>query len=367
LKEPLWRVGDRRYMRMACRLALKAAGRTSPNPMVGAVLVRRGKIVAKGYHKAAGTDHAEIVALKRAGKNARGATLYINLEPCSHFGRTPPCTRALIAAGIKTVVAGMRDPNPLVSGRGFRALRRAGIAVRVGLLEDECRALNEAFCKAISRGVPFVILKLAASLDGRIATSSGDSRWVSGEQSRDLVHRLRNQVDAVLVGSDTVIADDPLLTCRIAGGRNPLRVVLDRRLRVLPSARLFQLADPEKTLVVTSAKSIAARVRALESRGAKVLRLAERHGKIRWSEILKELAGEGVQSIMIEGGAATAATALKEGVVDKLVFFYAPKIIGGDGRTMIEALGTRSVKNSLPVRRLQFARWGDDIIVSGYL
>jgi diaminohydroxyphosphoribosylaminopyrimidine deaminase/5-amino-6-(5-phosphoribosylamino)uracil reductase len=335
--------------------------------MVGAVLVRRGKIIATGYHRAAGTDHAEIAALKRAGRRARGATLYINLEPCDHFGRTPPCTPALIAAGVKTVVAGMRDPNPLVSGRGFRALRRAGIAVRVGLLEDECRALNEAFCKSISRGVPFVILKLAASLDGKIATNAGDSRWVSGERSRKLVHRLRNQVDAVLVGSGTVIADDPQLTCRIAGGRNPLRVVLDRRLRVLPSARVFHLPDPEKTVVVTSDKSLAARVRALESQGAKVLRLAERDGKIPWSAILKELAEHGVQSIMIEGGAATAAAALNDRVVDKLFFFYAPKIIGGDGRAMIEALGTKLVKNSLPVRRLRFAKSGEDIVVSGYL
>jgi len=335
--------------------------------MVGAVLVRGGKIVATGYHKAAGGDHAEIVALKRAGAKARGATLYINLEPCSHFGRTPPCSRALIRAGVKAVIAGMRDPNPLVSGRGFRELRRAGIAVYAGLLEDECRALNEAFIKFISQGLPFVILKLAASLDGKIATLNGDSQWISGEQSRDLVHRLRNQVDAVLVGSGTVIADDPQLTCRIAGGRNPWRVVLDRRLRISPSARLFRLPDPEKTLVLTSQRGAATRVRALEARGAKVLRLAERGGKIPWGAILKVLARQGIQSLMIEGGAATAAAALKDNAVDKVLFFYAPKIIGGDGRVMIEGLGTQSVKESLPVRRLEFAKSGSDIVVSGYL
>jgi diaminohydroxyphosphoribosylaminopyrimidine deaminase/5-amino-6-(5-phosphoribosylamino)uracil reductase len=261
----------------------------------------------------------------------------------------------------------MRDPNPLVSGRGFRELRRAGIAVSAGLLEDECRALNEAFIKYISRGLPFVILKLAASLDGKIATVSGDSHWISGEDSRKIVHRLRNQVDAVLVGSGTVIADDPQLTCRIAGGRNPWRVVLDRRLRVAPSAQLFRLRDPEKTLVVTSHRSPAGRVRAVEARGAKVLRLAERNGKIPWRAVLKGLGRQGIQSVMIEGGAATAAGALKDKAVDKVLFFYAPKIIGGDGRVMIDGLGIKSVKKSLTVKRLKTNRAGDDIIVSGYL
>jgi diaminohydroxyphosphoribosylaminopyrimidine deaminase/5-amino-6-(5-phosphoribosylamino)uracil reductase len=335
--------------------------------MVGAVLVRGGKIIATGYHKAAGSDHAEIVALKRAGKKARGTTLYINLEPCSHFGRTPPCSRALIEAGVKAVIAGMQDPNPLVSGRGFRELRRAGIAVYSGLLEDECRALNEAFCKFISRGSPFITLKLAASLDGKIATLSGDSQWISGEKSRGLVHRLRNQVDAVLVGSGTVMADNPQLTCRMGGGRNPWRIVLDRRLRVSPSARLFHLPDPEKTIVVTSRRSAASRVRALEARGAKVLRLPERDSTISWDVILKELREQGIQSVMIEAGPTTAAAALKEKAVDKLFFFYAPKNIGGDGQAMIERLGIRLVKDSVQARRLKFAKSGEDIVVTGYL
>jgi diaminohydroxyphosphoribosylaminopyrimidine deaminase/5-amino-6-(5-phosphoribosylamino)uracil reductase len=354
-------------MRRACRLALKAAGRTSPNPMVGAVLVRGGNIIATGYHKAAGTDHAEIVALKRAGKKARGATLYINMEPCSHFGRTPPCSRALVGAGVKEVFAGMKDPNPLVSGRGFRELRRAGIAVYAGLLEDECRALNEAFIKFISRGLPFTILKLAASLDGKIATSSGDSHWISGEESRKIVHRLRNQVDAVLVGSGTVIADDPKLTCRIAGGRNPWRVVLDRRLRISPAAQLFRLHDPGKTLVVTSRRRTAARVHVLEAKGTKVLRLAERNGKFAWSALLKLLGRQGIQSVMIEGGAATAASALKEKAVDKILLFYAPMIIGGDARVMIDGLGIKSVRHSLTVKRLEVTRAGEDVVLSGYL
>jgi diaminohydroxyphosphoribosylaminopyrimidine deaminase/5-amino-6-(5-phosphoribosylamino)uracil reductase len=196
---------DRGYMRMACRLAKKAAGRTSPNPMVGAVLVRNGAMIASGFHPFAGADHAEIVALKKAGSKAKGATLYINLEPCNHYGRTPPCTRSLIAAGVKEVVVGMKDPNPLVAGKGLRALVRSGIKVRCGVLHGECQTLNEAFTKFITRGVPFVTLKLAASLDGKIATPGGDSYWISCEESRGIVHQLRNSFDAVLVGAGTVI------------------------------------------------------------------------------------------------------------------------------------------------------------------
>ena len=230
---------DERYMRMALRLAFKGIGRTSPNPMVGAVLVRGGRIVGTGYHRQAGGDHAELVALKQAGNRARGATLYLNLEPCDHQGKTPPCTHSLIQSGVKKVVAGMLDPNPLVSGRGFRRLRRARIQVHSGVLKGECQRLNEAFVKFITHQVPFVILKLAASLDGNIATSTGDSRWITDVAARRYVHQLRNQVDAVLVGIGTVVADDPRLTCRLAGGRDPWRVILDGHLRIPLSASLF--------------------------------------------------------------------------------------------------------------------------------
>src|SRR5688572_16925960 len=239
-------------MRMACRLAEKAAGRTSPNPMVGAVLVRDGKIVGSGFHPFAGGDHAEIVALKKAGNKADRATLYINLEPCNHYGRTPPCTGSLIAAGVKEVVAGMEDPNPLVSGKGLRALARAGIKVRTGVLHEECRVLNEAFTKLITRGVPFVTLKLAASLDGKIATATGDARWISCEESRATVHLLRNKYDAVVVGAGTVIADNPQLTCRIAGGRDPWRIILDARLRIPLNAEFLRRRGNDKNIIVTS-------------------------------------------------------------------------------------------------------------------
>jgi diaminohydroxyphosphoribosylaminopyrimidine deaminase / 5-amino-6-(5-phosphoribosylamino)uracil reductase len=367
LSETRARIHDEKYLRMACRLARKAAGRTSPNPQVGAVLVRQGKIVGTGYHKFAGGVHAEIAALNRAGARARGATLYITLEPCSHHGRTPPCTGALIRAGIKEVVCGTRDPNPLVSGRGFRQLRRAGIGVRAGVLEKECRALIEAFAKYIARGVPFVTLKLAATLDGRIAAANGDARWISGKSSRRTVHRLRNEVDAIVVGLGTVEADDPLLTCRIVGGRNPWRIVLDSGLRIRSSAKILRLPDPHKTVIATGARAAPARARALEARGVQVWRLPLQNKQVSWRALLKELARCGIVSVMIEGGARTAASALKEGVVDKILFFYAPKILGADALAMVEPLGITAVTKAVAVKDLSVIRSGDDLMVTGYL
>ena len=356
---------DRRYMRMACRLAEKAAGRTSPNPMVGAVLVRKGRIVGSGFHPFAGGDHAEIVALKEAGNQAKGATLYINLEPCNHYGRTPPCTRSLIAAGVYEVVVGMEDPNPLVSGKGLRALVRAGIKVRTGVLHEQCRVLNEAFTKLITRGVPFVTLKLAASLDGKISTATGDARWISCEESRATVHLLRNRYDAVLVGAGTVIADNPQLTCRIAGGRDPLRIILDARLRIPLDADF--LHQRGKNIIVTNDAAPAAKIGALETLGATVWRLPAHEGAVRWRPLLRKLAKIGIASVLIEGGAITAAGALKEKVVDKMLLFYAPKLLGGDGRYMIDSLGIEHIKQSVMLQNLKVQKSGADLLVSGYL
>ncbi len=335
--------------------------------MVGAVLVRAGKIVGSGYHRAAGRDHAEIVALKRAGAKAKGATLYITLEPCSHHGRTPPCADALIDAGIKAVIAGVRDPNPLVAGRGIKKLRRAGIKVEVGLCAAECRSLLEAFTKFITKRLPFVTLKLAASLDGKIATASGDSKWVSDEASRALVHRWRNQVDAVVVGAGTVQADDPQLSCRIRGGRNPYRVVLDSRLRIPLRAQLLRQLDTYKTIVATTEKAPVAKARAIAALGAQVWRLPLRHDQVAWPPLLRRLAAMGVVSVMIEGGASVAASALKSKMVDRIEFFYAPKIVGGDGRVMIDALAVGKMSQAIRLHRVELSRSGSDILISGYL
>jgi diaminohydroxyphosphoribosylaminopyrimidine deaminase/5-amino-6-(5-phosphoribosylamino)uracil reductase len=335
--------------------------------MVGAVVALEGKVVGTGFHRSAGGDHAEIVALRRAGGKAKGATLYINLEPCSHYGRTPPCSRALIAAGIKEVVAGMKDPNPLVAGRGFRQLRKAGIQVRSGILEEECRTLNEAFIKYMTRGLPFVTLKLATSLDGKIAAITGDARWISSADSRRMVHQLRNRVDAVIVGVATAIADDPQLTCRITGGRDPWRVILDSHLRVPLSAQIFRQADPEKNIVVTGHGAPDNKIRALESLGARVWKVRLRKGRIPWRTILKRLAARGALSVMIEGGATTAAWALEEKVVDKVLFFYAPMILGGDGRVMIDTLGVKRIRQAIRIQDMQVRRSGSDTLVSGYV
>lgn len=358
---------DKRHMRTALRLALKGAGRTSPNPMVGAVLVRNGKVIATGYHQKAGTEHAEIVALKKAGLKARGATLYLNLEPCDHQGRTPPCASCLIASGIHRTVVGMVDPNPLVSGRGVRRLRLAGMQVHVGLLESDCRKLNEAFIKYITQQAPFVILKLAASLDGKIATSSGDSKWITESAARSYVHSLRNQVDALIVGIETVLSDNPRLTCRLPGGRNPWRVILDSRLRIPLTSRLLHQRDPEKTIIVAGSGAPSKKVKALRDLRAQVWILSSRKGVIPWSSLLKRFGEMGWLSVMIEGGGHTASRALRERAVDKVLFFYAPKIIGGEGRNMIQSLGFREVRQSIKLRNLEVSKIGRDLLISGYV
>jgi diaminohydroxyphosphoribosylaminopyrimidine deaminase / 5-amino-6-(5-phosphoribosylamino)uracil reductase len=358
---------DERFMRMALRLALRGAGRTSPNPLVGAVLVRQGKILATGCHRRVGGDHAEIAVLKRAGAEARGSTLYINLEPCAHHGRTPPCTHSLIRSRIRRVVAGMVDPNPLVAGKGIRKLQRAGIQVDVGLLRADCAKLNEAFIKYITRRTPFVTLKLAASLDGKIATFAGDSRWITGNLARRHVHRLRDSVDAVVVGSGTVLADDPHLTCRLPGGRNPFRVVLDRRLRIPLTARILRGPDPDKSIIVTGLRAPRKKATAIESMGAQVWRLRLSRGVIPLAPVLQRLGRMGLLSVMIEGGGDTAGRALREKAVDKVLFFYAPKILGGDGRNMIGALEIVKVVRCKQVRDVAIKRFGPDFLVSGYL
>ncbi len=358
---------DPHYMGAALRLARRAAGRTSPNPMVGAVVVRDGRVVGRGYHARAGADHAEVAALREAGAAARGATLYVNLEPCSHFGRTPPCARAVIEAGVARVVAGMIDPNPAVAGRGVQALRDAGIRVDATVREDECRRLNEAFVKHVTRGLPFVTLKLAASLDGRIATATGDSRWVTGPAARRYVHRLRNELDAVLVGSGTVLADDPQLTCRLPGGRDPLRVVLDRRLRTPPTAKLVTQPHPEKTVLVTGNDAPEDRGKRLRDLGVQVWRFPVSRGRISFRRVLRKLARAGILSVLLEGGAVTAAGAISEKAVDKVLCFYAPKFIGAEGLPMVGDLGIERMRQCPRLAGTAVRRLGEDILVSAYL
>ena len=359
---------DEVFMQRALGLAAKALGRTSPNPVVGAVIVRGGRVIGEGFHRRAGLPHAEVEALQRVNGTARGATLYVNLEPCAHHGRTPPCAEALIAAGLKRVVVGIVDPNPLVRGRGLRRLRQAGIAVTTGILREECERLNEDFAVFIRTGRPLVTLKLAASFDGRIATASGDSHWISGERSRRLVHELRNRADAVLVGAETVRVDDPQLTCRVRGGRDPLRVILDGRLTISPAARVCTQRSTALTLVVTTAESgQGEKRRLLEQQGVEILCLAGDQGRVPLRPLLAALGRRGVKHVLIEGGGQVAAAALAEGVVDKVLFFYGPLLLGSESRPMIGPLGIDRVAAGLKLHTIELGRLGDDVLVTAYV
>lgn len=357
---------DRRFMRLALRLGRRGLGRTSPNPPVGAVVVRDGRVVGKGYHRVAGAPHAEVEALRQAGPRARGATLYVTLEPCNHHGRTPPCTEAVLAAGIRRVVLGVLDPNPHVSGGGARRLAEAGVEVVAGVEADACAELIEGFAKRSTTGLPFVTLKLAASADGRIATADGESRWITSEQSRRLVHRLRDYNDAVVVGAGTVATDDPRLTCRLRGGRDPLRVIIDGALRVPPNAQVVQPEMASGTVVFTARRN-ARRARELRRRGVRVVELPAQGGRLSLARVLEMLAAEGISSVLCEGGATLAAGLLREGLVDRALFFYAPKLLGGDGVPMIGALGVRRMVEALPLGRLRLRRVGPDWMVRAEL
>ncbi|HSR11059.1 MAG TPA: bifunctional diaminohydroxyphosphoribosylaminopyrimidine deaminase/5-amino-6-(5-phosphoribosylamino)uracil reductase RibD, partial [Thermodesulfobacteriota bacterium] len=311
---------DEKYMRLAMALARKGLGRTSPNPVVGAVVVRGNKVVGRGFHHRAGGPHAEVLALRQAGKKSKGATLYLNLEPCNHFGRTPPCTRSIVDSGIRRVVAGMKDPNPLVAGKGFAFLRRQGIRVDVGVLGAECRELNAPFEKFITTGMPFVTLKSAVSLDGKAGTRSGESRWVSCPDSRAYVHRLRSRADAVMVGINTVLKDDPMLNVRIPGEENrrqPLRVIVDSRLRLPPACKLVTTARAIPTLVATTAAAPPSQVERLKRSGVEVVAAKKAAGgSVSLRALMKELGRRGIISVLMEAGPGLAAGALREKIVD---------------------------------------------------
>lgn len=355
---------DARYMRLALRAGRRGLGRTSPNPAVGAVLVRRGTVVGTGYHRRAGEPHAEVEALRAAGSRARAATLYVTLEPCAHQGRTPPCVEAVLAAGVRRVVIASRDPNPHVAGGGAERLRAAGLDVVTGVLEREGDALIAYFRKLVTTGRPFVTLKLAASLDGRIATASGESRWITSAASRRFVHRLRNRHDAVLVGAATAIHDDPQLTCRLRGGRNPWRVIVDGRLQLPLAAGVVTTARAIPTLVFAASDAGTRRVAALRDAGVDVVLLPAQRGKLAWPGILGELGRRGVASVLVEGGSEVAAGLLAARCADRLNLFLAPTFIGGDGRALLGSLGVRHLRDAVALGRLEVRRFAQDLFLA---
>jgi diaminohydroxyphosphoribosylaminopyrimidine deaminase/5-amino-6-(5-phosphoribosylamino)uracil reductase len=359
-------VADTDFMKLAIDLAEKGRGKTSPNPVVGAVLVHRNRVVGKGYHRAAGRDHAEIAAIKMAGSKARGATLYVNLEPCCHQGRTGPCTEAIIKAGISRVVASTKDPNPVVDGKGFRLLRKAGVKVETGLLKKQARQLNDIYIGYHENKRPYVILKLAQSLDGRIATGSGDSRWISSPQSRRFVHKLRAEVDAVVVGAGTVRRDNPLLTVRHVRGENPYRIVLSESLKIPPRSNLLVHNGDFKTIIASSDSALSNARRVASSRNP-ITWTVDRAAKhqLDLEDFMMKVNQFGLRSILVEGGRELATAFLKAGLVDKIVMVTAPIIIG-DGISGIGELNIRNISKAIKLESGFDIGSGVDTIHVGY-
>jgi len=354
---------DRRFMKRVLRLASRGSGCVSPNPLVGAVIVKDGAIVAEGWHHAVGGDHAEVDALKKAGEAARGADLYVNLEPCCHFGRTPPCTRTVIAAGIRRVVIAHIDPNPLVAGQGIAALRAAGLEVDVGVLEAEARALNASFLTWIQSGRPYVTLKMATTLDGRTADRDGSARWVTSEASRREVHRMRARADAVMVGAGTARRDDPLLLpVLVRPRRKNLRVVVDESASLSPSSQLAATIDRSPVLVAATAAADEANVAALRARGVEVASLPALDGRVDLEALLALLGRRQVGCVLVEGGPTLAAALLRRGLVDRLVLFVAPRLLGDPAALpLVGDLGLRDLDHALSWRVLGVRRCGPDV------
>ncbi|MCK5214071.1 MAG: bifunctional diaminohydroxyphosphoribosylaminopyrimidine deaminase/5-amino-6-(5-phosphoribosylamino)uracil reductase RibD [Candidatus Omnitrophica bacterium] len=356
---------DIKYMKRAYELAAKGRGKTSPNPMVGAVVVKNGKIISEGWHKKCGGPHAEVIALKKAGPAAKGAALYVTLEPCFHFGSTPPCVDQIIQCGIKRVFIGHQDPNPLTKGKSIRKLKKANIKVAVGLLEKELRRLNEAFLTVMIKGRPFVTAKIAQTLDGKIAAANGHSKWITSARTRAYAHRLRDNYDAIMVGIHTVLKDDPYLN----GKRKAIKkIILDSTLKTPATARIFKESQKHQCIIVTTQKAPAKKVKMLEQKGAKIIVCAQKKGRVDLGGLLKILAGEALTHILIEGGAQTVGSALKEKLIDKMQIFVAPKIIGDQAAlSSVQGLEIDNVNHAIKLDSVETKSIADDIVLEGYV
>ncbi|WP_088189303.1 bifunctional diaminohydroxyphosphoribosylaminopyrimidine deaminase/5-amino-6-(5-phosphoribosylamino)uracil reductase RibD [Desulfosporosinus sp. FKA] len=365
-RETFQKSTDETFMSKAIKLAGQAWGRTSPNPMVGCILVKNNQIIGRGYHQKAGTPHAEVHALSEAQDQAKDATAYVTLEPCSHFGRTPPCSDALIKAGVKRVVVAMQDPNPLVAGRGIQRLRKAGIQVDVGVLHHEAASLNEAFCKAITTTMPFVLYKTALTLDGKIATGTGDSRWVSSELSRQYVHQLRNQYDVILVGSETIIHDNPALTCRLSGGRDPIRLVVDGRCRLAENSQVLTSSAESPCIIATTKAAPVDKLSRLQKLKNVEIWQYDTSRYVPLKQMLKDLVCRGWISVLLEGGGRLAGALIENECVDKLECFIAPKLVGGNGPSPLSGLNIQLMKDAIELYDLQADMNFRDIHVTGY-
>jgi diaminohydroxyphosphoribosylaminopyrimidine deaminase/5-amino-6-(5-phosphoribosylamino)uracil reductase len=362
-------VKDLSYLEMAYSLAEKARGWARPNPYVGAVLVRKGKIVGYGYHERPGEAHAEVIALDQAGPLARGSTLYLTLEPCVHWGRTPPCVNPVIGAGLERVVVSSLDPNPIVFKKGIKALRAAGLEVSVGLLQEKNWLLNETYIKFITRGIPFVTLKAAVSLDGRMATRAFDSRWISSPQTREYMHLVRGEYDAIMVGINTILQDDPWLTVRHPHwrGKRLSRVILDSRLRFPLESRILSTLEKGDITIFTSKIASPEKAKALQRKGVEVIPIPGPTRKVDVKEVLLQLGKKGISSLLVEGGSRLLTTLIEGDVADKLFLTISPRLIGGEGAlTFFEGAGIRLIKESRELRRISSFKIGNDVIVEGY-
>lgn len=360
---------DTVYMKKALELALKAKGQTSPNPLVGAIVVRDGKIIGEGWHQYCGKEHAEAIALKKAGPKARGAKLYVTLEPCSHFGRTPPCVDKIIATGIKEVTIGMIDPNPVNNGTSIQKLKRAGIRVKTGFLEKELKKANESFIKYITQKLPFVVAKCAQTLDGKIATRTGESKWITSKETRTYSHRLRSEFDGILVGINTVLKDNPFLNA--PKKIKPIKkIILDSHLRLPFSANLFKNTNPSNIVFATTKTASQSKFNQLKKKGVSLIvcpRVSGGEKRIELRFLFEELARREITSILIEGGACTIGAALKEGLVDKFLIFVAPKIMGDQNAlSSIQGLETNRIDRLIKLRDISVKQISEDILIEGY-
>lgn len=354
------------WMRRALLLAARGAGHVNPNPMVGCVIVKGGHVIGEGWHEQYGGLHAERNALSACTEDPAGATMYVTLEPCCHWGKTPPCTEAIIEKRIAHVVVGCCDPNPLVAGKGCEILRNAGVSVEIGVLEAECRQLNEVFFHFISHQTPFVLLKYAMTLDGKLAAHTGDSRWVTGEAARAHVHETRSRLSAIMVGIGTVLADDPLLTCRMEGGCNPVRILCDSHLRTPPDCRIMGTAHDVRTIIAAVERNEHASV--LEQKGAEILLCREHDGHVDLNDLIRKLGEMKIDSVLLEGGSALHFAALQAGIVNKVHAYIAPKLIGGaTSKTPVGGAGFDKMADAIALQNLTITPLGDDFLLEGDL
>lgn len=358
-----------KFMKRALELAENGIGYTNPNPLVGAVIVKDGQIIGEGYHALYGSSHAEVNAFKNAKEDVKGATLYVTLEPCSHYGNTPPCANTIVEKGIKKVIIGLKDPNPLVAGRGIKILQDNGIEVVTGVLEEEGKKLNEIFLKYITTQLPFCIMKTAMTLDGKIAAYTGDSKWVTSELSRQYVHKLRHRAAGIMVGIGTVLADDPKLNTRLRyeEGSDPIRIIVDSNARIPLKAKVLNINSKAKTIIAATEKADKEKLKALEEKGAEIIVTPLKKNRVDLSYLMKSLGVRKIDSILLEGGSSLNYAALEAGIVDKVNIFIAPKIIGGEGaKTPVGGEGIALMKDAIKLRYIDIQHFGEDIMIEGY-